>query len=48
VHTKVVTTDGDIAISGEASSVAEKDLVTKLAHDVRGSKSVSNSMTVKI
>jgi hyperosmotically inducible periplasmic protein len=47
LHTKVVTTDGDIKISGEASSVAERDLVTKLAHDVRGSKSVSNSMMVK-
>jgi osmotically-inducible protein OsmY len=47
VKTKVVTTDGKISITGEASSDAEKSLVTKLAQDVRGVKSVSNDMTVK-
>ncbi len=47
LKTKVTTTDGVIVISGEASSDAEKSLVTKLATDVRGAKSVTNTMTVK-
>ena len=47
LKTKVTTNDGVIVITGEASSDAEKSLVTKLAQDVRGVKSVSNSMTVK-
>jgi len=47
LKTKVTTSDGVIAITGEASSDAEKSLVTKLAQDVRGVKSVSNNMTVK-
>jgi len=48
IKTKVTTNDGAIIITGEASSEAEKSLVTKLAHDVRGVKSVGNNMTVKI
>ncbi len=47
LKTKVTTTDGVIVITGEASSDAEKSLVTKLAQDVRGVKSVTNAMTVK-
>lgn len=47
VKTKVTTVDGVIVISGEASSEAEKALVTKLAQDVRGMKAVNNMMTVK-
>jgi hyperosmotically inducible periplasmic protein len=47
LKTKVVTNDGKIVITGEAGSDAEKSLVTKLAQDVRGVKSVSNGMTVK-
>ncbi len=47
LKTKVTTNDGVIVITGEASSAAEKSLVTKLASDVRGVKSVNNSMTVK-
>ncbi len=47
LKTKVTTTDGVIVITGEATSDAEKSLVTKLAQDVRGVKSVGNSMTVK-
>jgi hyperosmotically inducible protein len=47
VQTKVSTQDGRVSITGEASSDAEKALVTKLAEDVRGAKSVSNKMTVK-
>ena len=47
LKTKVVSTDGAIAISGVADSDAEKSLVTKLAQDVRGVKTVTNDMTVK-
>lgn len=47
LKTKVTTSDGVIGITGEAGSDAEKALVTKLAQDVRGVKSVSNHMTVK-
>ncbi len=47
LKTKVTTNDGVISISGEATSAAEKALVTKLAEDVRGTKSVVNNMTVK-
>jgi hyperosmotically inducible periplasmic protein len=47
LKTKVTTNDGVIVITGEASSDAEKSLVSKLAQDVRGVKSVNNSMTVK-
>lgn len=48
LKTKVTTTDGVIVITGVAGSDAEKDLVTKLAENVRGVTSVSNNMTVKI
>ena len=47
LKTKVTTNEGAIVITGEAASDAEKSLVTKLAQDVRGVKSVSNTMTVK-
>jgi len=47
LKTKVTTTDGVIGITGEATSDAEKSLVTKLAQDVRGVRSVNNNMTVK-
>jgi len=47
LKTKVTTTDGVVHVTGEASSDAEKSLVTKLAQDVRGTKSVTNDMTVK-
>ncbi len=47
LKTKVTTNDGVIAITGEAANDAEKSLVTKLASDVRGVKSVNNNMTVK-
>ncbi len=48
LKTKLTTTDGVIEVTGEAGSAAEKSLVTKLAEDVRGVKSVNNNMTVKI
>ena len=47
LEAKVVTNDGKITITGEAASKAEKALITKLAQDVRGAKSVTNGMTVK-
>jgi osmotically-inducible protein OsmY len=47
LKTKVTVTDAVVSISGEADSAAEISLVTKLAQDVRGVKSVSNEMTVK-
>lgn len=47
LKTKVTTTDGVVRITGEAASDAEKSLVTKLAGDVRGTKSVANDMSVK-
>jgi hyperosmotically inducible protein len=48
LKTKVTTTDGIVAVSGVAGSDAEVSLVTKLAESVRGVKSVTNDMTVKI
>jgi len=47
LKTKVTTTDGVVRVTGDAGSDAEKALVTKLATDVRGTKSVTNDMTVK-
>lgn len=47
LKTKVTTKEGVIVITGEAANAAEKSLVTKLAQDVRGAKSVNNNMTVK-
>lgn len=48
LKTKVTTNEGVIVITGEASSEAEKSLVTKLAQDVRGVDAVTNNMTVKV
>jgi hyperosmotically inducible protein len=47
VKTKVTTVDGVVMIHGEAGSDAEKSLVSKLAQDVRGVRSVSNDMAIK-
>lgn len=47
LKTKVTTKDGVVRITGDANSDAERSLVTKLASDVRGTKSVTNDMTVK-
>ena len=47
LKTKVTTIDGVVRVTGDASTAAEKALVTKLAEDVRGTKSVTNDMTVK-
>jgi len=45
--TKVTTNDGIVTVSGVAANDAEKSLVSKLAGDVRGARSVTNNMTVK-
>ncbi|HEY5080189.1 MAG TPA: BON domain-containing protein [Opitutaceae bacterium] len=47
ISTKVTTENGVVNISGVAASDAEKSLVTKLAQDTRGVKSVVNDMSVK-
>ena len=47
LKTKVTTRDGVVIITGTAGSDAEKSLVTKLAQDVRGTRSVTNEMIVK-
>lgn len=47
LKTKVTTNDGVVTLSGVASSEAEIALASKLAGDVRGVKSVTNTMTVK-
>ncbi len=46
IRTTVVTRDGVVTLSGKAKSAAEKDLVTKLAEDVRGVNRVVNGMTI--
>ncbi len=46
VSTKVKTKNGVVTVSGKAGNAAEKDLVTKLAGDVKGVKKVTNRMTV--
>jgi hyperosmotically inducible protein len=45
--TKIVTENAVVSISGVADSDAEKSLVTKIAQDTRGVRSVVNDMTVK-
>ena len=47
LHTKVITDQGVVTVTGEAGSDAERSLVAKFAQDVRGVKSVTNDMTVK-
>jgi osmotically-inducible protein OsmY len=46
VNTKVATSEGVVTISGIAKNEAEKVLVSKLANDVNGVKSVVNNMTI--
>ena len=47
VGTKVSTDKGAVTITGEADSDTERALVTELAENVKGVKSVANQMTVK-
>ena len=44
--TDVNVTDGVVILSGEASSLAQKELTTEYAQDVEGVKEVKNQMTV--
>jgi hyperosmotically inducible protein len=44
--TDVNVTDGNVILSGEASSMAQKELTTEYASDVEGVKSVKNEMTI--
>ena len=43
---KIQSKDGVVTVSATARNAAEKDLVTKLAGDVNGVKTVRNRMTV--
>ena len=47
IATTVVTRNGVVTLRGKAQNGAEKDLVTKLAEDISGVKSVNNRMTVR-
>lgn len=47
LDTKVVTKRGVVTLSGKAKNVAELNLTTKLANDVKGVKSVINHMSVE-
>jgi osmotically-inducible protein OsmY len=44
--TDVNVTDGNVILSGEANSLAQKELATEYATDVEGVKSVKNEMTI--
>jgi len=44
--TDVNVADGVVTLSGEASSLAQKDLTAEYASDVEGVKSVKNDMTI--
>jgi osmotically-inducible protein OsmY len=46
IHTKVETKDGIVMLTGKAKNMAEKDLASKLAQDIRGVKDVRNEMTI--
>ncbi len=47
IRTEVTTRDGIVTIQGEAKSDAEKDLVSKLAENIQGVRSVRNHMVVR-
>jgi hyperosmotically inducible periplasmic protein len=47
ISTKVSTSDGIVTLGGTARNAAQKDLVTKLATDINGVKSVVNNMTIE-
>jgi osmotically-inducible protein OsmY len=46
VNIKIGTADGVVTVNGVAKNVAEKTLISKLATDITGVKSVVNKMTV--
>lgn len=43
---KVITRDGVVTLSGEVKNDAERELVAKLAEDIKGVKRVDNRLTV--
>ncbi len=45
--TTVTTKGGVVTVGGKAKNTAEKDLVSKLASDIHGVKSVDNRMTIE-
>lgn len=47
LRTSVTTRDGIVTITGDARNGAEKDLVTKLAENIDGVRSVRNEMNVR-
>jgi osmotically-inducible protein OsmY len=46
-NTQVETNQGVVALGGKARNAAEKDLVTQLASDIKGVKSVKNEMSIE-
>jgi hyperosmotically inducible periplasmic protein len=46
IKTKVETHKGTVTVGGVAKNSAEKDLVGKLASDIKGVKSLKNDMTI--
>jgi len=48
LRTGVTTNDGVVTLSGNARNDSEKDLVTKLAEDVKGVSRVVNKMSVEL
>lgn len=47
LHTNVDTKDGNVTLTGTASSDAEKDMAERLAREVKGVKSVDNQIQVR-
>jgi hyperosmotically inducible protein len=47
VNTEVSVKDGEVTLRGEASSEAQKQVMSEYANDVSGVKDVDNKMTVK-
>jgi hyperosmotically inducible periplasmic protein len=47
LSTRVVTRNGTVRLRGEARDEAERDLVTRLAGDVKGVRQVVNHMTLR-
>ena len=45
--TRVSTRNGAVTVHGEARNDAERELVTRLARDIKGVKQVNNKRTLK-
>jgi len=48
LSTRVRTRAGVVTLHGEARNLAEKDLATKVAEDIKGVKAVHNRMTLRL